>query len=75
MLILVSDGVDGEGALRRMKGDFTQPPGELAATILDLGARNGEDDATVCAVRLHPGTTTTSYHPKTTKSVETQDVG
>ena len=75
VLILLSDGVDGEGALRRMKGDFTQPPGELAATILDLGARNGEDDATVCAVRLHPGTTTTSYHPKTTKSVETQDVG
>ena len=75
VLILVSDGVDGEDALRRMRGDFTQPPGELAAAILELGARNGEDDATVCAVRLIPGTTTTSYHPKTTKSVETQDVG
>ena len=59
VLIMLSDGVDGEVALRRLKGDFTRPPGELAATMLETGARSGEDDATVCAVRLAPGTTST----------------
>ena len=59
VLILVSDGVDGEAALRRMRRLDSMPPGELAAKILELGARNGEDDATVAAVRLFPGTTST----------------
>jgi hypothetical protein len=59
VLILVSDGVDGEAALRRMKRPDPMPPGELAAKVLELGARNGEDDATVAAVRLFPGSTST----------------
>jgi serine phosphatase RsbU (regulator of sigma subunit) len=59
VLILLSDGVDGEGALRRIKMISTQPPGELAAKVLEFGARNAEDDATVAAVRLFPGTTST----------------
>jgi hypothetical protein len=59
VLILVSDGVDGEVALRRMKKVASQPPGELAAKMLEYGARNNEDDATVAAVRLFPGTSST----------------
>ena len=59
VLILLSDGVDGEAALRRMGGISAQPPGELAAKILTLGARDSEDDATVAAVCLRPGALST----------------
>ena len=59
VLILVSDGVDGEAALRRMGGISAQPPGELAAKILEYGARDSEDDATVAAVCLCPGALST----------------
>ena len=59
VLILTSDGVDGEDALRRMRRISAQPPGELAAKILEYGARVGEDDATVAAVRLYPGVPST----------------
>lgn len=57
VLILVSDGVDGEGALRRLSR--ISPPGELAAKILEYGARGSEDDATVAAVCLFPGAVST----------------
>ena len=59
VLILLSDGVDGEEALRRMDGISAQPPGELAAKILQLGAREPEDDATVAAICLCPGAVAT----------------
>ena len=59
VLILLSDGVDGEAALRRMGGISALPPGELAAKILTLGARDSEDDATVAAVCLRPGALST----------------
>lgn len=59
VLILLSDGVDGEAALRRMGGISAQPPGELAAKILEYGARGDEDDATVAAVCLCPGALST----------------
>ena len=59
VLILLSDGVDGEAALRRMGGISAQPPGELAAKILEYGARDSEDDATVAAVCLRPGALST----------------
>ena len=59
VLILLSDGVDGEAALRRMGGISAQPPGELAAKILQFGARDSEDDATVAAVCLYPGALST----------------
>jgi len=55
MLILLSDGVDGEAALRRIRNAASLPPGELAAKMLEYGARSSEDDATVAAVRLFPG--------------------
>ncbi len=60
VLILTSDGVDGEVALRRLGEISAQPPGELAAKILEQGVRGGEDDATVAAIRLTPGTSMTS---------------
>ena len=60
VLILVSDGVDPEGMLRRMGEMEHLPPGELAAKLLEQGARGGEDDATVAAVTLYPGAVTTS---------------
>ena len=54
VLILLSDGVDGEDALSR--GDLSPdlPPGELAAKLLERGCREAEDDATVTAIRLRP---------------------
>ena len=59
VLILLSDGVDGEAALRRLGGISAQPPGELAAKILEFGARGQEDDATVAAICLSPGALST----------------
>lgn len=53
MLVLVSDGVGGEDALRREMGTPEEPPGELAARILECGG-DGTDDATVAVVRLNP---------------------
>lgn len=53
-LILTSDGVDGEGALRRWSEVSTQMPGEMAAKLLELGCREMEDDATVAVIRLEP---------------------
>ena len=52
VLILLSDGVDGEGALRRMDLTAELPPGELAEALLERGCGKGEDDATAVAIRL-----------------------
>ena len=54
VLILVSDGLDGEEVLSRSVCTPDAPPGELAAMILEGGSREAEDDATVAAVRLRP---------------------
>ena len=54
VLILTSDGVDGEGALRQFSVGSEQPPGELAAKILEYGSRESEDDATAAVIRLIP---------------------
>lgn len=54
VLILLSDGVDGEDALRRSDLTPDAPPGELAAKILERGCGNGEDDATAAVIRLRP---------------------
>jgi stage II sporulation protein E len=51
-LVLCSDGVDGEAALQET--ELPQPPGELAAWILEAGAPESGDDATVAVVRLAP---------------------
>lgn len=54
VLILVSDGVDGEGvqSLSDLSPDL--PPGELAAKLLERGCGNGEDDATAAVIKLRP---------------------
>ena len=53
-LILASDGVEGEALLRCRGIDPEVPAGELAACLLELGAAESSDDATVAAVRLYP---------------------
>ena len=52
MLILLSDGAGGEESLRRCLEGAAQPPGELAARILECSQAVGTDDATVAVVRL-----------------------
>lgn len=60
VLILLSDGVDGEDVLGRSDLSPDLPPGELAAKILEGGCSDGEDDATVTAIRLRPTSLATS---------------
>ena len=54
VLILLSDGVDGEEALRQFSLTPDAPPGELAAKILEAGCGNTQDDATAAVLRLRP---------------------
>lgn len=54
MLILLSDGAGGEESLRRCLEGAAEPPGELAARILQCSQVVGMDDATVAVVRLTP---------------------
>ena len=58
-LILLSDGVDGEGVLRCAKEGGILPPGELAARLLESGASECMDDATAAVVRLSPAALST----------------
>lgn len=53
-LLMVSDGVGGEDALRRLTAAPNLQPGELAAFVLEQGTEDCTDDATVAAVRLVP---------------------
>ena len=53
-LVLVSDGLGGEDAMRRCVSVPEQPLGEVAADVLELGIGDGGDDATVAAIRLIP---------------------
>ena len=58
-LVLMSDGVDGEAAMRRASEMTRKTPGELAPKVLQYGKGNGSDDATVAVVRLYPLTLST----------------
>ena len=60
VLILLSDGVDGEDVLGRVSLTPDVPPGELAAQILEKGCRDAEDDATAAVIRLRPVSMATS---------------
>lgn len=51
-LVLLSDGAGGEDALRRAWVSAAEPPGELAARILESSQTEETDDATVAVVRL-----------------------
>ena len=53
-LIMLSDGVDGEAAMRRA-WDLTElEPGEMASKVLQYGRGSGSDDATAAVIRLTP---------------------
>lgn len=52
VLIILSDGVDGEKVRRRAVTMAAVPAGEMAARLLDAGAEGASDDATVAVVRL-----------------------
>lgn len=54
VLVMVSDGVDEEEALRALLSAPEKTPGELASYILEQGSREGGDDATVVTIRLSP---------------------
>lgn len=54
-LILLSDGVEGEEIRRLAVTETATPAGELAARLLEAGAEETSDDATLAVVRLHPG--------------------
>ncbi len=75
MLILLSDGVDGEEVLRRIRQEKMTPPGELAGKLLACCAGENGDDATAAVLTLKPNALHTSYHRQSTNAVETQDVG
>ena len=53
VLVLLSDGVDGE-VVRRSDLHTQRPPEELAAEFLEHGAEETDDDATVAVIRLVP---------------------
>lgn len=54
LLILVSDGILEEEALRCCRDGLSQSPGELAARMLSFSRMEGMDDATVVMIRLSP---------------------
>ena len=53
-LVMLSDGVDGEGVLRRAAGWWREPAGEVAASVLETVDDHACDDATAVVVRLRP---------------------
>ena len=75
MLVLLSDGVDGEAALANAEQLRDMSPGELAAWALEDGCRGAQDDATAAVIRLSPSAMATVYQIPPSNAVETQDVG
>lgn len=51
-LVLVSDGIGTEDALRCCREHRESPPAELAKRLLECGQVSGEDDATVVTITL-----------------------
>lgn len=58
-LVLLSDGVDGEAAMRRAWDLTDKEPGEMASKVLQYGRGNGCDDATAAVIRLKPSALST----------------
>ena len=54
VLVLLSDGVDGEAVRQRIVLQGQRPPEELAAEILEQGTQDTQDDATVAVIRRVP---------------------
>ena len=53
-LIMLSDGIDGEAAMRRAWDLTDLAPGEMAPKVLQYGRGSGSDDATAAVIRLSP---------------------
>ena len=53
-LLMLSDGVGGEDALRRAADWWREPAGEVAAAVLETVDESAGDDATAVVVRLKP---------------------
>lgn len=51
-LVMVSDGISEDEALRCCLDGRNEPPGELASRLLSCSQREGGDDATVVLIRL-----------------------
>ena len=62
MLVLVSDGVAEQTALRALRSEGT--PSALAAGIVNRGSAEEPDDRSAAAIRLHP---VLSWHKHSTK--------
>ena len=75
VLVLLSDGLDGEAVLAGAEQLEAMSPGELAAWILEEGCRGAEDDATAAVIRLTPSALAPVYQIPPSNAVETQDVG
>lgn len=59
VLILLSDGVDGEAALHHLSWAQDISAGEVAEQILQNGCKGGEDDGTALVLRLRPASLVT----------------
>ena len=59
VLILISDGVDGEAALHHLAWTQDISTGALAEQILEKGRGKTEDDATAAVLRLRPASLVT----------------
>jgi stage II sporulation protein E len=53
-LVMLSDGVGGEDAIGRAADWWREPPGEVAAAVLETVDGHSGDDATAAVVRLRP---------------------
>ena len=60
VLVLLSDGVDGESVRRGIAAHAQLSPEDLAAEILERGTNSTDDDATVVVIRLSAGVLPTS---------------
>ncbi len=59
-LILTSDGLNGEAVLGRLRLDPAEPPGEVAALLVEQGSQEIADDATAAVIRLRRTSLTAS---------------
>ncbi len=53
-LVLLSDGIQPEAAIENATALASEPPGALAARLLEQGREDASDDATAAVVRLLP---------------------
>ncbi len=58
-LVLLSDGVDGEAAMRRAKDLTGEDLGDTVARVMRYGRGDNSDDATAAAIRLYPAALST----------------